>query len=61
MLFPTAECIVCSKVRDRTNKKHCPSHKIWSYKRDMVVGEGVVRQGFYCIAVRLTSMVHFTN
>ena len=23
-----------SLVRDRTNRKHCPSHKIWSYKRD---------------------------
>ena len=22
-----------SSVRDRTNRKHCPSHKIWSYKR----------------------------
>ena len=23
-----------SLVRDRTNRKHCPSHEIWSYKRD---------------------------
>ena len=23
-----------SLVRDRTNRKQCPSHKIWSYKRD---------------------------
>ena len=23
-----------SSVRDRTNRKHCPSHKIWSYKTD---------------------------
>ena len=23
-----------SSVRDRTNRKHCPSHRIWSYKRD---------------------------
>ena len=23
-----------SSVRDRTNRKHCPSHEIWSYKRD---------------------------
>ena len=23
-----------SLVRDRTNRKHCPSHKMWSYKRD---------------------------
>ena len=23
-----------SLVRDRTSRKHCPSHKIWSYKRD---------------------------
>ena len=23
-----------SSVRDRTNRKHCPSHKIWSYKGD---------------------------
>ena len=22
-----------SLVRDRTNRKHCPSHEIWSYKR----------------------------
>ena len=23
-----------SSVRDRINRKHCPSHRIWSYKRD---------------------------
>ena len=23
-----------SLVRDRTNRKYCPSHKMWSYKRD---------------------------
>ena len=23
-----------SSVRGRTNRKHCPSHKIWSYKRN---------------------------
>ena len=23
-----------SSVRDHTNRKHCPSHEIWSYKRD---------------------------
>ena len=23
-----------SSVRNRTNRKHCPSHEIWSYKRD---------------------------
>ena len=23
-----------SLVKDRTNRKHCPSHEIWSYKRD---------------------------
>ena len=23
-----------SSVGDRTNRKHCPSHEIWSYKRD---------------------------
>ncbi len=23
-----------SSVRDCTNRKHCPSHEIWSYKRD---------------------------
>ena len=23
-----------SSVRGRTNRKHCPSHKIWSYKGD---------------------------
>ena len=22
------------RVRDRPNRKHCPSHDIWSYKRD---------------------------
>ena len=25
---------VWSLVSDRTNRKHCPSHEIWSYKRD---------------------------
>ena len=25
---------VAGRVRDRTNRKHCPSHEIWSYKRD---------------------------
>ena len=29
-----------SSVMDSTNRKHCPSHKIWSYIREMVVGEG---------------------
>ena len=28
-----------SLVRDRTNRKHCQSHKIWSLVR-VVVGEG---------------------
>ena len=23
-----------SSVRDRTTREHCPSHEIWSYKRD---------------------------
>ena len=23
-----------SSVRDHTNRKHCPSHEIWSYERD---------------------------
>ena len=42
-----------SLVRDRTNRKHCPSHKIWSYKRDMVVGEGGRSTGvlLYCGSV----------
>ena len=42
-----------SLVRDRTNRKHCPSHQIWSYKRDMVVGEGGRSTGvlLYCGSV----------
>ena len=44
-----------SLVRDRTHRKHCPSHKIWSYLRGIWSLVRVnVRQGFYCIAVRLT-------
>ena len=36
-----------SLVRDRTNRKQCPSHKIWSSGWSLV--RVVVGQGFYCI------------
>ena len=36
-----------SSVRDRTNRKHCRSHEIWSYK--VVYGRiGWSFDGFYC-------------
>ena len=37
-----------SSVRDRTNRKHCPSHEIWSYK------------GFYCTVCTIF-LCRFTN
>ena len=41
-----------SSVRDRTNRKHCQSHEIWSYKR-MVVGEGGCSTGVLLYRRRL--------
>ena len=41
-----------SLVRDRTNRKHCPSPKIWSYKRDgRWCGWSFDRHGFYCTCI----------